>query len=153
MKYLSYINPVHTENTMEILDEVSKTIGGKVRKVAKLFGIVLCWFLANVIFAVFISRTHGISLDALRLVRDGLREVMTLDCSVYVAFFFDSKVNCIITLAVLLVCGGGYAHLLAIIKCDKTSQDKVHNHTKYTQRSVKCDAYVISYKQQVAFLA
>lgn len=153
MYYLPYLNSASTEITMEKLDRVTNSIGEKIKQFAKIFFIVLGWCAANLIVALFFNRTRSVSLDTYRLISDSLREVSTLDCSVYVAFLFEGKVNCVITLAVLFVCGGGYAHLLASAHCDKSSQEKVRNCTKYTQRSVQCDAYVVSYKQQVAFLA
>lgn len=151
LPYLSSVNDA--EITIEKLDKVAKTLSDKIKKFAKFFGIVLGWIVLNTIIAIFFNRTHSLSFDAIRAIRDGFNQVNAMDLSFYLAFFVENKISSVISLAVIFICGWGYACLFTEIARDGSTHQRVRNYAKYAQRDVQIDAYVVSYKQQVAFLA
>lgn len=106
MQYLPCLTSADAEITIEKLDKVAKTLSDRIKSFAKFFGIFIGWCIFNVIVSLFFSRTRSLSIDAYRMITEGLREAAMQDFSVYLAFFFENKINCIITLAVLFVCGG-----------------------------------------------
>lgn len=153
MQYLPSLTAADTEVTLEKLDRVARTLSEKIKSFAKFFGVLLSWCIFNILIALFFSRTRSLSLTAYRMIADCLREVAAQDLTVYLAFFFESKINCVIaSAAALFVCGGGYLHYPARVQSNE-AEKKEFNYTEYSQNGACSDAYVIAYKQHVAFLA
>lgn len=153
MHYLPYLNSASTEITMEKLDKVTNTIGGKIKQFAKLFGIVFGWCVANLIIALFFNRTRSVSLDTYRLISDGLREFTPQDISIIIVFLFDNRFSYAITLAMFFACGVEF--FIRVLYCGEATD--VNNgrvkRSKYAQAVIDKSALVVSYKQHVAFLA
>lgn len=153
MQYLPYLTSVDTEITIEKLDKVAKTLSDKIKAFAKFFGIFLSWCIFNVIVSLFIDRTRSLSLDAYRMVAEGIRNLSTQDITFLFALIFDDKICCLISLAV--ICAFELALFVLILdSCDRrAAHDGVSNRSNFTQSRRQNDVYVVSYKQQVAFLA
>ena len=153
MYRLPYLNSASTEITMEKLDRVTNTIGGKIKQFAKLFCIVLGWCVVNLIVALFFNRTRSVSLDTYRLISDGLREFTPQDISIIIVFLFDSKFSYAISLAMFFACGVEF--FIRVLYCgEATSVNSGRvKHAKFAQTVIDKSALVVSYKQHVAFLA
>lgn len=153
MDYLPYLSSVSTEITMEKLDRVTNTIGGKIKQFVKLFCIVFGWCVANLIVALFFNRTRSVSLDTYRLISDGLREITPQDISIIIVFLFDNRFSYAITLAMFFACGLEF--IIRVLYCgEATSVNSGRiKHCKYAQKVIDKSALVVSYKQHVAFLA
>jgi len=153
MSYLPYLDSVQTENTMEKLDEVTNTIGQKIKNFAKFFFIVCGWFAFNFIVVFFFNRMRSLSLETYRMFADGLREVAAQDLSIIIVFLLESKFNCAISLAMFFACGLAFFICLLNDGISKSIKNHFADHSMYSQSGLNKTAYVISYKQHVAFLA
>lgn len=154
MKFLPKLKPVKNEVGREKFNKVEKTLGAKMRKIAKFFGVIFGWFLVNLLFALFISRSHCFSLDACRMMSEGLRQILAQDLSFILAVVFEKgKIDYLITLAMLLAFSIAVVILLLSQGDFGVTDSDVSALKKQTQSVVINDAYVVSYKQHVAFLA
>lgn len=154
MHYLPCLTSVSdAEITIEKLDKVAKTLSDRIKNFAKLFGIVLSWCIFNAIIALFFNRTRSVSLDAYRMVTEGLRDIATQDFLFVLTLFFDNKVNCVISIAMIIVFGVAFFVRILNLGYDETVGTRSVVYNKSAQSKIPNAAYVVSYKQQVAFLA
>lgn len=153
MNYLMYLGSVDTEITIEKLDEVAKTLAEKLKAFAKLFGILIGWFIFNIVIALFVNRTHSLTLDAYRLLADGFRSLETQNIFIVFTVMFDDKIGCVITLAVMFSFGAAFFVRFLNLGGDSVMEKRVNKRSDDTRIRFQGEAYVVSYKQQVAFLA
>lgn len=153
MRYLPYLTSVETEVTLEKLDKVARTLSDKIKKFAKFFAIFLGWCVINFLVWFFFKTSRSLSLDAYRLITEGLRSVAGQDLLFILTLLFDNKIDCLISFAMILAFG--VAFFVRFLNLDSVSVVESHNNkfAKYTQSNAKNHAYVVSYKQQVAFLS
>lgn len=142
-----------TEITMEKIDRVTKTIGGKINQIAKFFGVILSWCLINLLIAVFISRTRSLSLETYRFVNESLRQASAQDLSILVAFIFENKLWYSISLAVIFAFSIEFFLTFLNKGADTPSRNGQVDRAKCAQTACDKHAFVVSYKQHVAFLS
>ncbi len=153
MQYLPSLTSAETEITIEQLDKVARTLNEKIKSFVKLFGVILSWIVFNIIVSLFFNRTRSISLGVYRMISEGLRNLSTQDIFFVITLLFDDKISCIISMAIVFVLEISfiikilYNGQIGIIKAD------IDTHNKSVQHKPQSGAYVVSYKQQVAFLA
>ena len=153
MQYLPYLTPSDAEITIEKLDKVAKTLSDKIKSYRKLFGIFLGWCIFNLIVSLFFNRTRSLSLDAYRMIAEGLRSISTQDFFFVLTLFFDNKLVCVISFAMVIVFGVAFFVRFLKIENVAAADTRVNAYSKFTQTKLQGKAYVVSYKQQVAFLA
>lgn len=153
MQYLPYLTSVDTEITIEKLDRVAKTVSDKIKCFAKLFGILLSWCIFNVIIALFIDRTRSLSLDAYRMVNEGLRGLASQDVTFLLTLVFDNKICCLISLALVFASELSFFLRFLDLGDKRITGARVYNRDNNFQSRLQDGIYVVSYKQQVAFLA
>lgn len=153
MNYLQYLTPIDAEITIEKLDKVAKTLSARIKNIAKLFVIFLGWSIFNVVVSLFFHRTRSLSLEAYRIVNEGLRQLATQDILFVLTLIFDDKLTCVISLAMVFVLG--VAFFVRFLNLDNVClvEKSENQRNSFAQSGLKNDAYVVSYKQQVAFLA
>lgn len=154
MRYLPYPTSVDTEITLEKLDKVAKTLSDKIKNIAKYFAIFLGWCVCNFLVGIFFKTGRSLSTDAYRLITEGLRSVAGQDFLFIVTLLFDNKIDCLISLAMILA-WGGVAFFVRFLNLDNESVGEANNNSyaKYSPSGVTNHAYVVSYKQQVAFIS
>lgn len=153
MHYLSYLYPSDAEITIEQLDKVAGTLNEKVKSFAKLFVILIGWCLFNIIIALFINRTHSLSLDSYRVISEGLRSLAMQDLLFVLTLFFDNKIGYVIALTMIFSFGVAFFVRLLNLGGDEAMEKNANKRSDYSCLMLKCEAYVVSYKLQVAFLA
>lgn len=154
MHCLPYLNPVSdAEITIEKLDKVAKTVSDKIKNVAKLLVIFVGWCVFNLLISLFVSRSQSVSLDVYRVINEGLRSVATQDMLLVLTIAFDNRLYCVISFAMLLVIGIAFLVCFLISEGSRTVRARVGRRERFAQTAFQCEAYVVSYKQQVAFLA
>lgn len=153
MNYLQYLSPVDTEVTIEKLDKVAKKLSDKIKGFAKFFGVVFGWCMFNLIVSMFFNRTRSFSLDAYRMISEGLRNLACQDILFILTLIFDNKFSYVLTMAMILAFGIAFFVKFLDLGNKCFAQTRVHMHVKSSQSVCKDEAYVVSYKQQVAFLA
>lgn len=153
MRQLPYLTPVDAEITLEKLDKVAKTLSDKVKNFAKYFGIFLGWLLFNTLISLFFNRSRSLSLDACRIINEGLRSVATQDVLFIATLLFEDKLTCVISLAIIFVFGVAFFVRFLNLDGERFIDARNNKYVKYAQTHAQNQAYVVSYKQQVAFLA
>lgn len=153
MRYLPYLTSADTEITLEKLDKVAKTLSDKIKKIAKYFGIFLGWLVLNTLISLFFNRSRSLSLDAYRIINEGLRSVATQDILFVATLLFEDKLTCVISLAMIFVFGVAFFVRFLNLDGERFIDARNNKYAKYAQKSAQNQAYVVSYKQQVAFLA
>lgn len=154
MYFLPKLKSIKNEVGAKKFNKVEKTLGVKLRNIAEFFGVIFGWFLINVLFTLFISRSHSLSLDAYRMMSEGLREIFAQDVAFILAVAFDKgKLEYLITLAMLVAFGIAVVIMLLSENGLDVSDSDVSVFKKQTQSVIKSNVYVVSYKQHVAFLA
>ena len=151
LPYLVSVND--TEITIGKLDKVAKTLSDKIKSVAKLFGILISWCIFNLIVSLFFNRTRSLSLDTYRMINEGLRSLANQDVLFVLTFIFDDKLSCIISLAMIFAFGVAFFVCVLNLANDGVTNVDVNKREKSAHICVQSEAYVVSYKQQVAFLA
>lgn len=147
------IGSVQTEITMDKIDQVTKTIGGKIKKIAQFFGIFLGWCLINLLVAMFVSRTQSVSMETYRVVVESLRQANTQDLSIILAFIFENKFSYTLSLAILLVFSVQFFLTFLNQGADASSRNVTVDYGKSSQTVCDKPVFVVAYKQHVAFLA
>ena len=150
---MPYLTPVETEVTIEKLDKVARTLSEKVKTFARLFGILIGWLIFNIVIALFVDRTRSLSLNMCRMISEGLRSILTQDTLFVLTIFFDNKINCVITLAMMFSFGVVFFLCVLNVCNDGVLEKSVNKRFKSRHARLQDEAYVVSYKQQVAFLA
>lgn len=153
MQYLPRLTSGDTEITIEKLDKVAKTLSEKVRNVARLFVVFLGWCIFNTIVALLFNRMRSLSLDSCRLVAEGLHEIAAQDLFYILTLFFENKITCVISIAMILVFGEAFFVRFLNLTNDDVVDERVNKRAKAGQSRAQGEVYVVSYKQQVAFLA
>ena len=153
MHYLPYLTSAETEITIEKLDKVAKTLSEKVKAFAKFFGVVLSWCIFNLVIQLFFIRTRGVSLDTYRMVSEGLHSISDQDIVLLITIILDNKLSCVISLAMVIVFGVAVFVRFLNLGNEDVVDSRVNKREKSVQHGVRSEAYVVSYKQQVAFLA
>ena len=154
MQCLPYLtSPSDAEITIEKLDKVAITLSDRIKSIAKLFGIVFGWCIFNLIVALFFNRTRSVSLDAYRMVTEGLRDIATQDFFFVLTLFFENKICCVLSIAVLFVFEVAFFVRFLNFDDDAVAEVSANKRANTAKARLQSEKYVVSYKQQVAFLA
>ena len=153
MYRLPYLTSADAEITIEKLDKVAKSLSEKIKSFAKFFGIIFGWCIFNLIVSLFVSRTRSLSLETYRMISEGLRTVASQDVLFILTIMFDDKINCVISIAMIIVFGMVCCTYFINLGNKGVANTSSAKHTKSVKSSFQCENYVVSYKQQVAFLA
>lgn len=153
MNYLPYFGLVDTEITIEKLDKVAKTLREKIKSFTKFFAILVGWFVFNFVIALFFCRTRSLSLDNYRMISEELLSLSAQDILFVLTLIFDIKIDCVITLAMMFSFGVAFFIRVLNLGNDGVVEKRSNRHTKDSQSRLQGEAYVVSYKHQVAFLA
>lgn len=154
MQCLPYLTaPSDTEITIEKLDKVAKTLSDRIKGFAKLFGIFLGWSIFNLIVALFIDRTRSLSLDSFRMITEGLHNISTQDFFFVLTLVFENKICCVLSIAVLFVFEVAFFVRFLNFDDDVVAEVGANKRASTAATRLQSEKYVVSYKQQVAFLA
>lgn len=153
MRYLYYPTSADAEITLEKLDKVAKTLSDKIKNVAKYFGIFFSWCIFNALVWMFFKSSRTLSLDAFRLITESLRSAAGQDVLLLFTLLFDDKIACFIYFAMALVFGVAFFVCFLNLKSESVGEAACNSYAKYCQSGAQHHAYVVSYKQQVAFIS
>lgn len=157
MHRMSCLPRLHSVNdaeiTIEKLDKVAKSLSDRIKGFAKFFGIILGWSIFNLIIALFIDRTRSLSLDSYRMVTEGLRDIATQDFFFVLTLFFENKICCVFSIAVLFVFETAFFVRFLNFDDEAVAEVNANKRASTDKAKLQSEKYVVSYKQQVAFLA
>lgn len=135
----------------EKLYKFKKALGKLVKDAVRFFAILSWYILFNAVYSLVCYHQKSVSTEFMRILSDGLRQIVLQDAFVYISFIYESRINRLFFAVIAFIFSSFILYLYRSLIDLSASTFVAAREKKISARNAFFN--VVNYKQHVAFLA